>query len=501
MFVALCFWMGCVPPDGAVTHSAPSTSDGPQVTAPDDTGSSTTGAVSARLHDDIGSIVVVSWEQETAATIWAEYAHDPGDGDSGDDDSGDGADWQATPRYSARAGPQELLLLGVPYGASVDWRVQVDDGRGAREIGAGTTTTQGVPSALPDVTVTSADAERWEPTGRHLALSITGASGMWRIIIDRQGRVVWAQENPTDVSTYYTRLSADGDDLLWDQTNRFDAQSGAVVRGKIDGSVVSTTSTPNIHHAFTELPDETILWGAYSVGDGGLAETLESVGTDGARATLWSSPGTGWSSNALFWSESNDTLLYSFYTNMTVLEIERETGAVLHTWGQEGDWAFVPESSRFDWQHGVTLTESGTLLLSTHASADSNEGVSREYEIDAETQALVEVWSFGVGDGVGAPYYGEAHRLPGGNTMQNYGTNLRIRETTPEGEVVWDVEWESSVLTGWDITELIGRSIWLPNLYDLLPVTRAATAPATPPAERPGARRPSRTEAAADPER
>ena len=55
---------------------------------------------------------------------------------------------------------------------------------------------------------------------------------------------------------------------------------------------------------------------------------------------------------------------------------------------------------------------------------------------------------------------GEAHRLPRGNTLHNYGTAARIREVTPEGEVVWDV--------GFSQGSWLGRTTPIANLYDLL---------------------------------
>ena len=55
---------------------------------------------------------------------------------------------------------------------------------------------------------------------------------------------------------------------------------------------------------------------------------------------------------------------------------------------------------------------------------------------------------------------GEAHRLPNGNTLHNYGSNARLREVTPEGQVVWDVQWSGS---------LIARSTPIEDLYALMP--------------------------------
>ena len=149
-----------------------------------------------------------------------------------------------------------------------------------------------------------------------------------------------------------------------------------------------------------------------------------------------------------------------------MVAIDHASGDELYRWGQDGFWSFDPPESLFDWQHGVTYTPDGNLLLSTHASTTSEEGVVREYVIDDEARALVEVWSFGVGDGINAYYLGEAHRLPGGNTLHNYGSTARIREATHEGEVVWDVEW---VDERGNLCNLIGRSNPIEDLYALAP--------------------------------
>ncbi len=208
----------------------------------------------------------------------------------------------------------------------------------------------------------------------------------------------------------------------------------------------------------------------------GWFETLEQVEADGGQSTLWDcepfeeawgDQHTQCMSNAIHWSPHSDTILYSFFTSMTVVELDRSSGETLNSWGQLSDWSFDPPESRFDWQHGVSFTDQGNLLLSTHADLESFEGVVREYELDHDEQVLRQVWSFGEGDGIESEYYGEAHRLPGGNTLHNYGSSTRIREATPGGEVAWDIAWhddEGELLSG-----ILGRSVLLGDLYELAP--------------------------------
>lgn len=85
----------------------------------------------------------------------------------------------------------------------------------------------------------------------------------------------------------------------------------------------------------------------------------------------------------------------------------------------------------------------------------------REYELDDDAQTLRQTWSFGEEQGILQQYAGEAHRLPNGNTLHNFGTSPRVQENTPDGELAWDVDFGG--------TRLIGRTVFLEDLYQLAP--------------------------------
>lgn len=424
-------------------------------------------AVSWRLHDSLETLVYVSWEQAEAATVWVEYSFDAGE-------------WLSTPPVEAGVGPQEHLLLGIPYGTELSFRVVSDAGSGAQMTGEYLAETAEFPNGLPYPNLIVADPTKYESSGNYLLASINedpvgwGGGDYWLFIIDREGRVVWAQLTDDNHWTIYSRVSYDGDDILWDEAtywSDWDGGSDSVVhRMKIDGSIVQTYETPGLHHAFTELADETIVWGA---AEGWSSETLEELQPDGTRRTIWDCEDwqdeTGergeCQSNTLFWNEKDDTFLYSFYTNNTAIEVDHATGEILRQWGEaRGSWAFDPPESQFYWQHGLNYLENGHLLLSTAVYNDgpnNDETAAREYEVDDETQTLHEVWNFGLGEGIYAETAGEAHRLANGNTLHNYGSGGRIREVTSDGEVVWDVEWGDG--------RLLGRTVLLEDLYAFAP--------------------------------
>ena len=190
------------------------------------------------------------------------------------------------------------------------------------------------------------------------------------------------------------------------------------------GRVVWAMETPSdaasLHHPFTDTDDGSIVWAATR----GTNETLQMLTPNGEQIQLWDCkehlqsegiPGDC-CSNSISWSASDNTFLYSFYSLYTMFEI----------------------------------TPSGEVV--------------RGFVLDDDTKTLTEIWSFGIGDGLWGAYMGEAHRLPGGNTLHNTGSLARLRETTPAGEVAWDVAWSGASGGHW-----IGRSTPVADLYRLAP--------------------------------
>lgn len=151
-----------------------------------------------------------------------------------------------------------------------------------------------------------------------------------------------------------------------------------------------------------------------------------------------------------------DSLLYSFYTNNSVVEVDRSSGESLWWAGaQEGGYAFDPPDSQFYWQHGISYTAAGTLLLST-----TNEGTTgvREYEVDHEASALRQVWSYD--SGIEADTNGDAWRLENGNTLHLLGSAGKLAELDPDGQIVWSVDFHGE--------RLLGRGELISDLYTLI---------------------------------
>ena len=416
------------------------------------------GTISWRLHEDIESLVYVSWDQGSAGTAHVEYRFDE--------------EWVSTPELSVEAGRAEALLLGIPYDTDVDFRVV----SGSLTSDDRTASTGNLPSGLPVPELLSGNSDRWLADGHYLLGSINSETGgwtdgkYWMWIVDRQGRIVWAMPGEEQHFTIYLQVSRDND-ILWDVSTYWsEFDNGAlsrIHRMKIDGAISESYAAPGMHHCFIEMPDRSILWGSASGGN----EKLKRRNSDGTTDTVWDCQPfydqlglDDWChTNSIWLDEANDTLLLSFPTRDTfVLEVDVETGEELRWFGHIPQaWGFDPPQSAFEYQHGATYTDAGTLLVSSQVSPSSYEGVVREYELDDKGEILREVWSYGQGDGIEARYAGEAHRLSNGNTLHNTGTTPRVREITEDGEVVWDLAFEGS--------RLIGRTTWLEDLYTLAP--------------------------------
>ena len=155
---------------------------------------------------------------------------------------------------------------------------------------------------------------------------------------------------------------------------------------------IEVIPTKGLHHEWVMLPDGTLAWGSQSESDSDSEALVEQAPGDKTSTVIWTCdddwPGYGsdCESNGLFYDAETDTYIYSFYLNNSLTRIDRAKGESLWSAGAiAGGYAFDPESSKFKWQHGVSITEKGNLLLSTMSDAFSSVGITtivREYEID-----------------------------------------------------------------------------------------------------------------------
>ncbi len=412
--------------------------------------------LSWRLHDEVESLVYVEWTQSAAAAVHVEYGFDEGE-------------WLSSPSREADAGTHEQLLVGIPFGTDASWQVVIEEGGGAE---GETLTTGDAPDGLPLATVEVASSDQWLPGGNYLLASINQNEGgwtgghYWTFIVDRAGRPVWAHVPANSNWTLFAQVSVSGDHILWDEAtywSSYDDGAGSSVHRTYLDAEIEEIATPGLHHAFVELPDGTLVWGSQ---DHGGSEALVEKGPDDTDETvLWTCqddwPGSvgmwGCESNGLFYVEQSDSFLYSFYTNNSVVEVDRGTGQSLWWAGEVGGgYDFVPSDSQFYWQHGISYTDSGSLLVSTAAQGWGTR--LREYEVDHDAEILDELWSFN--PGIDCETNGDAWRLANGNTLHLVGDASQVYEVDAAGQIVWRLDFHG--------TRLLGRGEFIEDLYALV---------------------------------
>ncbi len=465
----------------AVTAVESTTGDTAVETGTTDTGTTTVpdpSGLAWRLHKDFPTLVYVSWEQPEAGPATVEYSFD--------DDV-----WLSAPPLDAKAGPNEQLIVGVPYGAEVQYRV----------VGAKETKTAVKPIVIPDApedlpipAETAAPGDEGEAP--YLLTSVSTKSGGWStqgpfytVIYDRKGRPVWARTTPRNHWTLYAQVSTSGDHIIYDEFETFnaDGDDAEAIRAHLDGEFERVPIAGH-HHAFIELPDGTLAWGSKFHGGGeSLVIRKPDATTDEVKWSCqedWPEAGSC-RSNSVYFHPADQTYVISFYTLEAIVVIDAATtdpttGHYTTSWwaGKKvsGGLTFVDDKGeesvddQFWWQHGVTFTDAGTLLVSTHdEDGTPTTNLGREYAVDLKARTLEKIWDYDAE--VLAWTNGDIWRLDNGHTLHSLGSASKIKEVDEKGDVVWELDFHTQDHT----SRMIGRSEFIHDLYPLLSTAADAT--------------------------
>ena len=346
--------------------------------------------VAAEIHDEIESIIRVSWTQTTDVDVLVRYSFDDGI-------------WEESPVTGGAVGDHQMLLLGIPYDSNVTYQVVWEEDGEWTETTSQSIQNGALPSTIPEVVDIVSDETQLDPDSKYFFTSMNAdnnGNAYVVFIIDRQGRVVWAMDLPQFRLSLHPRVSHDGTELLIDFNSFWYLYDGGaqsqIQRIKIDGTEVGLYDTPGLHHPFTETPDGHLVYAsshAYRTGRWNY-ESLVSLSPDGDTEEIFNCQDYFESigetrecgSNTIFWDENRGVFLYSLYSVDTVLEIDPDSGEVLNSYGNLDDsWRFDPEDSVFYWQHGPTILDDGNLMVSCHPTGNSSVLQIREYERNEET--------------------------------------------------------------------------------------------------------------------
>jgi hypothetical protein len=429
------------------------------------------GEVDITVHDEVNTILVVTWTQMMAADeVFLEFTFEEGNV------------MRSRPKPGG-AGAHRDVVLGVPGDTVVTVRIVSTVGDVEHPSSDYEGTTDPVPAGMPVPTVLEYDETIASPD-RFLFGAVEDSDGgcnsldcyyhttFWVYIMDRQGRIVWYYADPaSNATSSFQRVARDGE-YIWIEKRPFSGVgSRGVLKMTLDWEYSEEIPVPALADCIDVTDDGSLLFDSNAN-----PHMLREMTADGEFRDIWNCTaelGGNCYSNTVNWNPLDDTVVMSFPYINTVVEIDRQTGDVVGQYGDAtGSYAFSPSSWEFEFQHFANITPQGTLLVSSHMPGyeDTEEPVAgqhafMEFTINRDTETLEELWIYNEGE-EWPIYKGMAIRLPNGNTLANYGTGGVIREITPDKESAFVVKFD--VAEGEDFyNKMLGHNVLVDDLYAL----------------------------------
>lgn len=417
--------------------------------------------VSATLSETILTVPVLDWQTEEPGTSWVEYGLDTSYG-------------HKTPT-SQEATTHHFPLLGLPALSTVWWHAVTETPSGTREA-TGSIDTLNLPSELPFFTVSTLDVAALSPEPWIMGVVMGTETGQL-FVVDRSGQWVWYYIPDYDMPfPWIHRVMHDvGGQGLWYQTamSNFDEGYCGLHRISLEGEELEAVDVPMSHHSFAQKPDGTLgvlvadirPWydaeegrDVDVIGDGIVEVAPDRVQTtpfttwdwlDVEKTARWSlspyaSEGDWTHANSIEWSEERGSWLVSFGHLDTVAQVDPVAGQVTGAWGTHG-LGFTEGSWPFVFQHAAQWLPDGHLFLSSND--DVGHIIAVEYDLSGDL--LQEVWSYGRDLRFTSQLGGQPVRLSNGNTLYSVGTLGLLREVTPAGDKVWELQAPAGLVFTW----------------------------------------------------
>ena len=322
-------------------------------------------------------------------------------------------------------------------------------------------TTEALPAGLPTFVAGGADA-----SSGYVAM----ASGLYGVVIDNAGRVVWYHRFPNGPWLNFM-AQANG---------RYTARLVTPDQNDIESWVEidplgRTTRTlpchrglqPRFHDLLIEpdgsywiLCDENRDMDLTSHGGSAHArvtgQALQHVGASGELLFDWSvfdhfditdvdpefrtGPTVNWTHANSLAIDGEGNILVSFRNLNEITSIDRRTGAVLwRLGGRRNQFALADGSELFAGQHSVRSLASGEILLLDNIGS-ATESRGERWSVNATTRIARMTGSFGSLPGVRTLIGGSVQSVSADRTLVSFGTEGRVEEYDAQGTVRWRIE-------------------------------------------------------------
>ncbi len=420
---------------------------------------------------------IVTWKTNLPATSTVEF--------------GKGGSLTHRIRNSILTTDHKVLIIGLHERTAYTWRALSDAGSGER-VAAATAiyTTKALPAYIPYGKVTVHDPRRAFMGWTLLSVNACERNGLiitWdpdfpptAVMYDMEGRPVWYNAHRLgrigDVRFIGDRILAQS---MGDILEKMPAAMEVDLAGKVlwrgpnqpflqvDGSY---------HHHFEKSPGGTYL----SVISRQIDKTVGDVVVelDSSHKKIWTWKGFehlrpdvslddssfgvyAWTHiNALVMDSANDWVLINARNISAIFKLRKSSGEVLWALGKGRDFAGDPEAKYpwFQMPHALEKLPNGNLIMLDNGKQERGFARALEYAIDEDARTTRIVWQYrgGEDDRFFSNYWGDADRLPNGNTLISVGTwktgaSSRYFEVTKEGTRVWELQLPPRKTTGTSI--------------------------------------------------
>ena len=408
----------------------------------------------ARISDDISTVIIVEWKTDIATTGRVEF--------------GEGNDFSySTPMETTPTDTHRALLIGMPSETDVRYRIVASDGESEIVSTPQTIATGDLPSYLPDLV-----AEGTGPDGFTI-VPIIATDRAVVTIIDAKGRIVWYHSDDRDLDIYRARLSRDKQSILYNaaSVSGSPSEDSELMRISLDGASITAIPVPLLAHDFVALDDGTIgaIVAEYrSVNDAQvMGNQIVEVSTDGTVLPVWSTwdcfdPETdvgdttdnGWTfANALDYDPAEDVYYIGFMNFSSIAKVDRTSGRCLWVFGSTAEtMTFEENAPRFWHQHQFQVLENGILIFDNDGAPGTESRVT-EYAFDFDTNTASEVWSYTAQPSVFSFVLGEPIRLDNGNTLINWSASGQMNLVTSDGDSIYQLNLPMGNVFGFNTLE------------------------------------------------
>jgi hypothetical protein len=337
------------------------------------------------------------------------------------------------------------LLLGMKPATEYHYRVVATGPSGTCTGPDQTITTGARANGLPtlDVRTTTTAAELsggFLLTGQYLG---SGGSGAPAYIVDADGDIVWwfvtGQANVTSA-----RMSYDGKHMWIQNANVPESQGAEVHRVSMDGMTDEdlTSDFEGANHQFTVLPDETVVFYAYSEND---CDDIKERSPDGTVRTLVNSgEAQGVDApchvNHIEYSPEDDTLVFSDLDHDSITKIRRNGEVVWVLGGPASD--FTGEAQTWSRQHGIDVLGLDRFVFFNNGAMGSASGsLAIEILLDLDAMTASRPWTYTAVPSIANLVMGDVQRMDNGNTIVAYSTQGVVHEVDANGQLLQEVTW------------------------------------------------------------